>query len=93
MICGLTIVAFVGDKAFSFFKHTIIPILGLIVNVIMVLAIFIIGIISGGTTAQATYLSLGIAAVWLVVSVLYFVVTSRAKGQAILPAAHEMANK
>lgn len=90
MICGLTFVAFAGDKGFSFIKHAIIPFLGLIVNVIMVLAIFIIGIISGGATALATYLALGIAAAWLVVSVLYLVITSRSKGQAILPAAHEM---
>jgi basic amino acid/polyamine antiporter, APA family len=90
LICGLTIVAFAGDKAFSFFKHAIIPVLGLIVNVVMVLAIFIIGIMTGGVTTQATYLALGISAAWLVVSVAYFVITSSRKGQAILPAAHEM---
>ena len=93
MICGLTIVAFAGDKAFSFIKHTIVPILGLIVNIVMVLAIFVIGIITGGSTTQATYLALGIAAAWLIVSVLYFVITSRVKGQAIVPAAHEIASK
>jgi hypothetical protein len=90
VICGLTIVAFAGDKGFSLLKHAIIPVLGLIVNVVMVLAIFIIGIISGGATTQATYLALGISAAWLIVSIAYFVVTSRSKGQAILPAAHEM---
>ena len=90
LICGLTIVAFSGDKAFSFLKHAIIPILGLIVNVVMVLAIFIIGLISGGITTQATYLALGISAAWLVVSVAYFVITSARKGQSILPAVHEM---
>lgn len=93
MICGLTVVAFAGDKGFSFLKHAIIPILGLIVNVVMVLAIFVIGIMSGGTTTQATYLALGISAVWLIVSVAYFVITSARKGQAILPSAQEMATK
>lgn len=87
LICGLTIVAFAGDQAFSFIKHAIIPVLGLVVNMVMVLAIFIIGMISGGTTAQATYLALGISIAWLVVSVAYFVLTSARKGQAILPAA------
>jgi len=93
MICGLTIVAFAGDSTFSFIKHAIVPILGLVVNIVMVLSIFIIGIISGGSTTQATYLALGISAAWLIASILYFVVTSRAKGQAIVPAAHEMVNK
>ena len=85
LICALTVVAFAGTAAFSFFKHGIIPVLGLIVNVVMVLAIFIIGIMSGGATAQATYLALGISGGWLVVSVVYLVVTSARKGQAIVP--------
>jgi amino acid transporter len=87
LICVVTIVAFVGTSAFNFLKHAIIPILGLIANVIMVLAIFIIGISSGGTTAQATYMALGIAGVWLLVSVAYFVLNSRQQGKAILPSA------
>ena len=59
----------------------------------MVLTIFVIGIISGGTTAQSTYLALGISAAWLVVSVAYFIISSRQKRQSILPAAHEMAKQ
>jgi amino acid transporter len=93
MICGLTIVAFSGKVDFSFFKHSIIPIMGLIGNVILALTIFIVGIITGGTTAQATYMALGIAGAWLIVSVLYFVITSAQKGQAIIPVAHEMVAK
>jgi APA family basic amino acid/polyamine antiporter len=90
LICGLTFVAFAGEDAFHFIKHAIIPFLGFIVNIIMVLTIFIVGIVSGGTTAQATYLALGISATWLIVSVGYFVISSRQKEQPILPAAHEM---
>ncbi len=90
LICGLTIVAFAGKADFAFFKHALIPILGFIGNITLVLTIFIVGIVSGGTTAQETYLALGISAVWLIVSVAYFVLSSRQRGQAILPAAHEM---
>jgi amino acid transporter len=93
LICGLTLVAFSGKMDFSFFKHAIIPILGLIGNVILVLTIFIVGIISGGTTAQATYLALGISAVWLIVSVLYLVITSRSRGHAIVPTVQQMTAK
>lgn len=85
MICLVTIVAFAGTSAYNFVSHAIVPVLGLIGNVVMVLAIFIIGISSGGTTAQATYLGLGIAAVWLVFSVVYFVMNSRSTGKAIIP--------
>jgi amino acid transporter len=85
IICGVTVVAFQGTKDFKLFRHGVIPGLGLIVNVVMVLAIFVIGIASGGTTAQATYLALGISGVWLAVSVAYFVVSSRQKGKHIIP--------
>jgi amino acid transporter len=91
VICALTTVAFLGDEAFSAIKHMVIPILGLIVNVIMVAAIFVLGILAGGSTAQATLLALGISGVWLLVSVAYLVINSRQSGKAILPKAHEMA--
>jgi amino acid transporter len=93
LICGLTMVAFMGNSAFSFFKHALIPTLGLIVNVVMVLAIFIIGVISGGSTAQATYLALAISVGWLVLSVAYLVITSARKGHAIVPTVASMAVK
>ena len=93
LICGLTVVAFSGKADFNFFKHATLPILGLIGNIILVLTIFIVGIITGGSTAQETYLALGISAVWLIVSVVYLLITSGQKGQAIVPAAHEMTSK
>jgi len=86
LICALTVVAFAGGNDFNLFKHGIIPALGVITNIIMVLAIFIIGIRSGGISAQATYLALGVSAGWLVISIIYFIVTSSRTGKAILPA-------
>jgi amino acid transporter len=93
LICGLTIVAFSGKADFNFFKHATLPILGLIGNIILVLTIFIVGIITGGSTAQETYLALGISAIWLIVSVLYLLITSSQKGHAIVPAVHQMTTK
>jgi amino acid transporter len=90
LICAITIVAFMGNKEFSLFRHGIIPGLGLITNIIMLGAIFIIGIASGGTTAQATYLALGISGVWLLISIIYFVVNSRQTGKAIIPSVDSM---
>jgi amino acid transporter len=90
LICALTVVAFVGRKGFKLFVHGIIPGLGFLANVVMVLAIFIIGILSGGGTAQSTYLAIGIAAVWLVVSLLYLAISSQKRGVPIVPAARTM---
>ncbi len=85
LICAVTLAAFAGTKQFNLLRHGVIPVLGTIANVIMVLAIFIIGIISGGVTAQATYLALAISGGWLALSVVYFVVTSRRQGRSIVP--------
>ena len=84
LICGLTVVAFARGKDFNLFKHGILPVLGVITNIIMVFAIFIIGIKSGGTSAQATYLSLAISGGWLVLAAIYIIVTNRKSGKTIL---------
>jgi basic amino acid/polyamine antiporter, APA family len=90
LICGLTVVAFAGGRDFHVLKHALIPVLGLAANVVMVLAIFILGIRSGGITAQATYLALAISLGWLILSLVYFVMTSRRSGRAIVPQASAM---
>jgi hypothetical protein len=86
LICVITIVAFAGKKGFNALKHGIIPVLGLLGNVLMVVVIFVIGIISGGDTAKETYIALVIGGAWLVISVGYFLINSARKGIAILPA-------
>jgi APA family basic amino acid/polyamine antiporter len=90
LICAVTVVAFAGRKEFNIFRHGVIPGLGLITNILMVGAIFIIGITSGGTTAQATYLGLGISLVWLIISVVYFIINSRQTGKPIIPSVESM---
>jgi len=90
LICGLTVVAFAGTHGFNRFKHVIIPVLGVILNVLLVVAIFGMGIVTGGTTATATYVALAISAAWLIVSGAYFVISSRRSGRAIVPSTAAM---
>ncbi len=85
LICALTVIAFLGRPEFNILKHGIIPVLGFIVNVVMVLAIFIIGIQSGGATAEATFMALALGGAWLAVSLAYFVISSRQRGKHIVP--------
>jgi amino acid transporter len=86
IICVITIVAFGGKKEFNIFKHGVIPVLGLLGNLLLVGVIFIIGIISGGDTAKETYIALSVSGAWLLISVVYFLISSRRKGIAIVPA-------
>jgi APA family basic amino acid/polyamine antiporter len=86
IICVITIVAFGGKKEFNIFKHGVIPVLGLLGNLLLVGVIFVIGIITGGDTAKETYIALSISGAWLLISVAYFLISSRRKGIAIVPA-------
>jgi len=90
LICAVTVVAFAGRPEFSLLRHRIIPTAGFLLNVLMLGAIFVIGIATGGTTAQATYMALGISGVWLLISVAYFVINSRQTGKAIIPSVESM---
>jgi len=85
MICGLTFVSFAGHAEFNSLKHAIVPFLGLVGNVGMLLAIMGIGLSSGGASAQATYIALGITVAWGVISFGYLVWNSRVQNRPIIP--------
>jgi len=77
LICIWTILAFRGTKEYSGLKHLLIPALGLVMNIIMLIAIFALGIVSGGDSQTESYIAVGIAIAWAIISVLYFVWNSR----------------
>jgi APA family basic amino acid/polyamine antiporter len=74
LLCLLTIVTFIGDPSFNIFRHILLPIIGLLVNIGIVVAAAWIGLSAGGITAQASTVALGIAGTWLLVSVAYYFV-------------------
>ncbi len=85
LICALTIVAFAGKPGSNVIRHLLIPLLGLAANVLLFGSIFFIGLKSGGTTAQSTYVATGIAGSWLIISMIYYVLNRHKKGQTINP--------
>ncbi|HLP16580.1 MAG TPA: APC family permease [Bacteroidota bacterium] len=85
LICGLTFVTFVGRSEFHSVKHAVIPLLGLVGNVVMLLAILFIGLTTPGISSDATKIAIYITVGWGVVSALYLVVNSRKQGRKIIP--------
>jgi amino acid transporter len=77
LLCGLTIATFVGDPAFNIFRHILLPILGLVINVGIIVAAAAVGLGAGGVMAEATLIALGLAALWLLVSIAYYLVRRR----------------
>src|SRR5262249_19781869 len=81
-----TIIAFAERHDRHLVKHYIIPGLGLITNVLMLIAILYLYIIGNADAQHEAYICFAIAGGWALVSVLYVAVTGRRTGRAILAA-------
>lgn len=82
--CFVAFNGFISRKDFSIVKHGIVPILGLVANILMLVTIFAMGFSGGGDAQTESYIALGFAGVWGVVSLVY-VLTRRAPGRMLLP--------
>ena len=74
LLCLLTIETFVGDSSFNVFRHLLLPLIGLAVNIGLVVTAGKIGLAAGGIITQASMIALGIATAWFVVSVAFYFV-------------------
>jgi amino acid transporter len=81
--CLLCIVAFHNRPDFSFLRHMLIPVFGLVANLIC-MAFYLIGPFMGYGTSKEPLLALSIAAVWGLYGAIYFLRSSKAKGKAVL---------
>jgi|APCry1669188970_1035186.scaffolds.fasta_scaffold03684_5 basic amino acid/polyamine antiporter, APA family len=81
LICIWTIIAFWSRPERNIFLHVIIPALGLLTNLLMIVTIFYLAFVAGGTTAQTGYIALGVAAAWGVVSLIYVMINSGRKSR------------
>ena len=73
----LAIIAYHRKPEFNFFRHLLLPVLGLMANLATAAAFPFIGISSGGVTAQASIFALGVAGAWLLVSAVYSFIRPR----------------
>jgi basic amino acid/polyamine antiporter, APA family len=91
MLYGLTclwaLVAFPGRAEYKFFKHGLIPVLGLLANIAMLVAILYLYIIGNADAQHEAYICFAIAGGWALVSVAYVVVTSMLSGRSLVPTA------
>jgi APA family basic amino acid/polyamine antiporter len=82
--CIVAIVAFREHHMFNGIKHVIIPIFGLLANLSCML-FYLIGPFSvSGMSWHEPYIALGVAAVWGLYGLFYFVTGSKAKGKTII---------
>ncbi len=81
--CVTCIVAYHNHPKFNLLKHFIIPIFGLIANLVC-MAFYLIGPFLGYGTKMEPLLALGIAVVWAIYGAIYFAKSSKATGRTTL---------
>jgi amino acid transporter len=84
MTCILAIIAFQQHHSFHGFKHVVVPVFGLVANLLCML-FYLIGPFSvAGMSFKEPYLALAIAAVWGLYGAFYFVGASKKKAKPVL---------
>jgi basic amino acid/polyamine antiporter, APA family len=86
LTCMWTLIAFKGQANFSVLKHGIIPVLGMITNVIMLAGIIYLYFTGNADSQTEAYICFSIAGIWAAVSAVYVVVSSSRKGKAVIGA-------
>ncbi|HET8825436.1 MAG TPA: APC family permease [Terriglobales bacterium] len=81
--CLTCIVCFHNHPNFSFIRHLVIPVFGLLAN-LACMAFYIIGPFMGYGTKMEPLLALGIALVWAIYGGVYFLRSSKASGRTTL---------
>ena len=84
LTCVVAIVAFREHHTFNTFKHTVIPVFGLLAN-LLCMAFYLVGpFFVSGMSWKEPYCALGIAAIWGIYGAVYFAIRSKKTGKAIL---------
>ena len=88
MLYGLTclwaLIAFPGRAEYSFFKHGLVPVLGLLANVLMLVAIIYLYFIGNADSQKEAYICFAIAGAWAIVSAIYVAVGGRRSGRTLV---------
>jgi len=84
LTCIVAIVAFQEHQSFNGFKHVVIPVFGLIANLLCMLFYLVGPFAVAGMSWKEPYIALGVCGAWGVYGAVYFMRTSKAKGRTVL---------
>ena len=84
LTCLWTIIAFASRPDFNWFKHLVIPVLGLLANIVMLVTILGLGFVGGGDSQTESLMAIGFALVWAFASGLYVVLSNRRTGRSLV---------
>ncbi len=84
LICVWTIIAFAGRPDRNIFLHVVIPVLGLIANILMIATIFYLAFAAGGNSSTEGLIAIGFAAGWAILSIVYLVINNARNGRNLI---------
>jgi len=84
MTCLVAIVAFIEHHEFHGFKHMVVPIFGLIANLLCMIFYLVGPFFVAGMSWKEPYVALGVAALWGIYGAIYFIFGSKKSGKTII---------
>jgi amino acid transporter len=84
MTCLTAIVAFNQHHMFHGFKHVVVPVFGLVANLLCMLFYLVGPFLVNGMSVKEPFIALGICGSWGLYGALYFVRSSKAKSRPVL---------
>jgi amino acid transporter len=91
MTCIVAIVAFREHHSFNTFKHTVIPVFGLLANLLCMVFYLVGPFFVAGMSPKEPLIALGVAAVWGIYGGIYFIRRSKKTGKPIIISAPPVA--
>ncbi len=86
MTCIVSMIAFKDHQMFNGFKHVVVPIFGLLANLVCMVFYLIGPFTVPGMSAKEPYVALGFCALWGIYGFVYFLRASRTQGKLIIGA-------
>jgi len=83
MTCIVSMIAFSEHHTFSGFKHLVVPVFGLVANLVCMVFYLVGPFMVPGMSAKEPFIALGIVALWGIYGLFYFMSTSKAQGRAV----------
>jgi len=80
----ISLIAFMRHPKRNPITHIVVPILGLLANIGMLLAVIYLGILGGGATQTAAIAAIIATVVWMLIGIVYLVTNSKKQGRRII---------
>lgn len=84
MTCITAIVAFREHQSFSGFKHMVVPVFGLLANLLCMIFYLVGPFTVNGMSKKEPFIALGVAALWGIYGLIYFTRRSKKLGKSVL---------